>query len=327
MAQKILDGVQKVVVVDRAFDEILEQATQSVRPPEFMIKFYNFMARIPLRIGVLIFLLTAIDTVQVALNAMRNRTDAALQVIYQYKVRPWRLFWGLGDHVWQSSYNCRSVRARGIFTREAIEYLLEKVVGSSLTIASLGSGSASQILQGVSDNNSRGNEIRLILVDNDLRALEVGRRNAQDLGIEDLVDSREVTVGKFLKSQPADSLDLVEMVGLADYFDDDRFSSYLHDIYRSLKKNGCFLGANITSEEEAPFAHKIACWPRMHYREKEEIKNQLEEAGFKNFWTGNCGLYTVWVAQKEESPPHHYKKSPIHSICCNTCIMYGVCFF
>lgn len=287
---------------DRMFDRMLEKATESVRPPSFMIKFYNFIAHIPFRIGTLIFLLTAIDTVRVAVNAMRNRTDAALQVIYQYHFRPWRLFWGLGDHFWQMSYNCRSVRARGIFTREAMSYLLRNVVTKKnrIIVVSLGSGSANQILQGVANTHLSSNEIYLILIDNDIRVLEAGRRNARRLGVENLIDSHEETVGTFLKKQPFNSVDFVEMVGLSDYFDDNRFSSYLIDIYGLLKKDSFFLGANISSKEEAAYAHGVACWPNMYYREKEEIIKKLKEAGFKDnkIWTGDCGLYTFWIAQK-----------------------------
>jgi len=286
---------------DKTFDIMLEKATESVRPPRLLIKFYNFMARIPFRIGTLIFLLTAIDTVRVAINAMHNRTDAALQVIYQYRFRPWRLFWGLGDHFWQMSYNCRSVRARGIFTREAISYLLRNVVTRNhIIIVSLGSGSAGQILQGVANSHLSNNEVHLILVDNDIRALEAGRRNARRLGIEDLINSREETVGMFLKRQPFNSVDFVEMVGLTDYFEDNRFSSYLANIYGLIKEDGFFLGANISNKEEAAYAHGVACWPHMYYRQKEEIIKKLKETGFKDnkIWIGDCGLYTFYIAQK-----------------------------
>ncbi len=288
--------MKKEIVKD--LESILEKATVGVRPPSFMIKFYNFMARIPFKIGVLIFLLTAIDTLRVTINAIRNRTDAAIQVIYKYRFRPWRLIWGLGDHLWLTSYNCRSVRSRGIFTREAIKFLLGMIANDSkLKVVSLGSGSASQMLQGVAENGFKNSEIDVVLVDNDFRALEVGRKNARCLGIEDVIDLRETTVGKFLKEADA-SINLIEMVGLTDYFNDDRFFSYLYGIHSTLKEKGFFLGANITSKEEADYAHRVACWPQMHYRTKKEIVINLEKSGFKKIWTGDCGLYTFWVAQK-----------------------------
>ena len=268
-----------------------------------MIKFYNFMGHIPCKIGTLIFLLTAIDTVRVTTRAARNKTDAALQVLYQYRFRPWRLWWGLGDHLWQMSYNSRSVRSRGIFTHQAISFLLgvvEKESRTNLTVVSLGSGSASQMLHGVADNHSNSGKIHLFLVDNDPKALERGRKNARCLGIEDIIACRETTVGRFLEEVEPASINLIEMVGLTDYFDDQRFHRYLHGIYNALAKGGYFLGSNISSNEEANYLHKVACWPRMYYRPKEEIVENIEKAGFKkeNIWAGDCGLYTFCVVQK-----------------------------
>jgi predicted O-methyltransferase YrrM len=268
-----------------------------------MIDFYNFMGHLPWKIGTLICLLTGIDTIRVFTKAASNKTDAALQVIYQYRFRPWRLLWGLGDHLWQMSFNCRSVRSRGIFTRETIGFLLGaagKKVHSKLTVVSLGSGSASQMLRGAADNHHNSEEIHLILVDNDPKALERGRTNARRLGIHNVTDCHETTVGKFLEQAEPASINLIEMVGLTDYFDDQRVHHYLRRIYDVLSKGGWFLGSNISSDEESDYAHKVACWPRMYYRPKEDIVESLEKAGFKKeeIWTGDCGLYTFWVVQK-----------------------------
>ncbi len=286
------------------FDNLLKEATEGVKPPDYMIRLYNFIGKIPLKLGVVIFLLTGIDTIKVATRALRKRTDAAIQVLYDYKFRPWRLIWGIGDHFWQMSYNCRSVRARGIFTREAIKILLRaasKNEVAKIDVVSLGSGSGSQMLQGIADNNFSSDNIYLTLVDNDFRALEMGRINARKLNIEDLIDTREISVGRFLREKKPESTDLFEMVGLTDYFNNDRFSRYLEDIYKALKKGGFFIGANISSEEEAIYAHGVACWPQMYYRGKVRIQRFLNMAGFtdiSNMWISKCGLYTFWIVQK-----------------------------
>jgi len=231
---------------------VLAAATKNARPPDCMIRFYNGMGHIPWKIGTAVALLTAIDTIKVFAGAISNRTDAAIQVIYQYRVRPWRLLWGLGDHLWQTSYNCRSVRSRGIFTRQAVSFLLGESQGGNqakVTLVSLGSGSASQMLHGIVDNHHNSSDIHLILVDNDSEALERGRKNARSLGIEDIIDSRETTVGRFLEQVEPDSVGLIEMVGLTDYFDDGKFHRYLHGIYSALRRGGYFLGSNISSRE------------------------------------------------------------------------------
>ena len=166
------------------------------------------------------------------------------------------------------------------------------------SVVSLGSGSASQMLQGVADNQIVGERTQLILVDNDFNALERGRKNARNLGIEDLIDFQETTVGKFLKEAESESINIIEMVGLTDYFNDNRFQSYLEDIYRVLVKGGFFLGANISSREEEVYAHNVAGWPKMYYRQQKEIVANLKAAGFQKISVGQCGLYTVWLVQR-----------------------------
>ena len=291
--------------IGERLSELLAATTAGVRPPAYMVRFYNFVGRIPLRMGVAVFLLTGIDTVRVVVRAIQGHTDAAIQVLYEYRFRPWRLLWGLGDHLWQMSYNCRSVRARGTTTHDAISLLLQIVTDTpgpreKLTIISLGSGSARQMLHAAAANNVHGDGINLILVDNDLQALERGRRNARLLGIEDVVDFRETTVGRFLEEVEPASVKLCEMVGLTDYFDDEKFHRYLDGIHHALDEDGFFLGANISSREEASYAHGVACWPKMHYRPKEELLKSITNAGFRTdkTWIGDCGLYTYWVAQK-----------------------------
>lgn len=279
------------------FDRLLAMATKKVRPPDYAIKFYNFMGRIPFKIGALIFLVTGIDSMTVTKKARKGDTDAAIQVIYNYRVKPWKFVWAIGDHLWQMSYNCRSVRSRGMFAREMIRVLMGDLRGPS-SVVSLGSGSASQMLQGVADNQIVGERTQLILVDNDFNALERGRKNARNLGIEDLIDFQETTVGKFLKEAESESINIIEMVGLTDYFNDNRFQSYLEDIYRVLVKGGFFLGANISSREEEVYAHNVAGWPKMYYRQQKEIVANLKAAGFQKISVGQCGLYTVWLVQR-----------------------------
>ena len=90
------------------------------------------------------------------------------------------------------------------------------------------------------------------------------------------------------------------MVGISDYIQTHRLRNYLSLIYKVLKVKGIFLGANISSKEEAVLAHKAGRWPLMIYRSKEELLKLLLEAGFQEsrIWIGQCGLYSVWIAQK-----------------------------
>lgn len=134
------------------------------------------------------------------------------------------------------------------------------------------------------------------MVDKDDRTLRAARANAVALGLGGRVQTLEETITVFLERRL--ELDLIEMVGLADYFDKVKISDYMQGIGAALKQGGFFLGANITSKEEYQYAHGTFHWPYMHYRSTEEIRQMLAEAGFTQIWTGACGLYTVWCVRK-----------------------------
>ncbi len=279
-------------------DALLQEAIHNVRPSQRMIDFYNTLGRLPLFLGTLVVFLTSIDAVRVMVQVLLGRTDSALKVIYEYRFRPWRLFWALGDALWQNCYNCRSARSRARFTQNAVEFLVKwlKNKNTSYTIVSLGSGSAVQLLRGITRAGINNSDIKIILVDRDCRALKKGLTNARRLGLNNLVTRCE-TINGFLLSQTKEVL-FIEMVGVADYFKDKQLANCFQRIYNKLVPGGIFLGANINSQEEALFAHKVVRWPKMYYRSSNEIKEKLKNAGFNNVWIGHCGLYTLWVAQK-----------------------------
>lgn len=289
----------------KKLDKLIKEASQKAWPSEKMIRFYNFIGRLPFRLGTALLILTSIDAIKIVfLAGILNRTDAALQVIYNYKFKPWRLLWALGDSLWQGSCNCRSVRARGQFVQDAVQILLAHVIQVDNSrdrkiVVSLGSGSASKLLQGIVNNGFDKSKLKIFLVDRNPQELKIGYKNAKRLGLEKVVEFQEMTISRFLKKiASSKSVDLFEMVGMADYFKDRHFRRYLESIYDKLKPGGIFLGANISSKKEIQYAHGAACWPEMYYRSRERITRDLEEVGFEKVWTEEAGLYTVWVAQK-----------------------------
>ena len=139
----------------------------------------------------------------------------------------------------------------------------------------------------------------MVLVDHDSRALGVVRKNIHQLGLEGAIEFQQMIIGRFLRQvvTPA-SADFLEMVGLADYFKDIQLQRYMNEIYVALVPKGLFLGSNISSREGEIYAHRAACWPKMHYRSSIEIKGMLKKAGFREIWIKSCGLYTVWAAER-----------------------------
>ncbi len=275
-------------------EKILENSTKGVRPSNLALRVYNLLGSVPFKLGTLLFLIS-IDALKVTLKASRGKTDAAIQVIYDYRFRWWRGPFAIGDLIFVGgSYNCRSVRSRGELTRAVIEELTNSN-NNDLPIVSLGSGSAKKFMEGINKNSNA----RIILVDNDLEALERGRLNARQLGLEDRIVIECMTIGHFLSDIKL-VLYIIEMVGLADYFSNDKMQAYIKGIYRALAAGGYFVGANISHKDEFLYAHNVAWWPPMYYRSKEDIISLLESGGFQRekIHIFQCGLYYFWIAQK-----------------------------
>ena len=75
------------------------------------------------------------------------------------------------------------------------------------------------------------------------------------------------------------STDIVEMVGLLDYFRDEKSVETFKQIYDILKKDGLFMVGNIVPNKEQPFILKLG-WPKMYYRQAEDLSRLLIESGF-----------------------------------------------
>lgn len=98
MENNLSIGTERTKQNRRILNIILKNVTQKVRPSQRMIAFYNIVGKLPLRIGTFLLLLTSIDTIKILVQvSILCRTDAAVQMIYQYRFRPWRLLWAMGD--------------------------------------------------------------------------------------------------------------------------------------------------------------------------------------------------------------------------------------
>lgn len=285
------------------FSVILKSIGGDVTPPPLLSRIYDVVGRLPKGMGTLLLCLTSVEAFKIIWQAgMKKRTDAAIQYIYDYKPRPWRLLWGLGDHLWVGlSHNTRSVWLRGQFVKRIIAHLLEeKLQGDTTTLMSLGSGSAAQLLSGIKASSVDHSKLNVVLVDRDSVALSLAENRVAEMGLGLNLLLEEQTVGRLLKQYVEDgkTVDLVEAMGFFDYTNDNRFVQYTSRIASVLNERGFFIGANITSTQEENFRVNAAQWPKMFYRSEEYLYDVLSQAGFSAIWIGQCGLYTLWVAQK-----------------------------
>ena len=146
--------------------------------------------------------------------------------------------------------------------------------------------------------------MEIYFLDKNPMALEYSR----ELVISNGIDKRmchwiEGTAGSYLKEavKNGEKFDLIEMVGLLDYFDNQKTLELFKLIFTVLSKSGVLVTANINHNKEIKFITKVIGWP-MYYKTPDELSGLLVLAGFKDekliAYTEPFEIHTVVVAKK-----------------------------
>lgn len=199
-----------------------------------------------------------------------------------------RGFWhGIADYFWHHCISQpRALRNRLKLVEENIENEIRRLVRSGIgriNIVNLGGGSSRALIHTVSKLKKEGLQFKVMItnIDRDSKAIELGKKIAGDFGMEDSFrwindDARSIKT----IAQP-ESVDIIEMVGLLDYFNHEKAVSLTESIYETLKEDGLFIVANVFPNREMRFVRNTG-WPKMYYRQPEDMEKILEEGGFEH---------------------------------------------
>ncbi|TSC73227.1 MAG: hypothetical protein G01um101470_208 [Parcubacteria group bacterium Gr01-1014_70] len=140
--------------------------------------------------------------------------------------------------------------------------------------------------------------IHAVILDRDETALEIGRRISVSADVEDCFEWICGNANDAASLVPHMKFDIVEIVGLLDYFDDERIARLLDKLYPIMKTGGALLVANVVPNEEQTFVHKTG-WPPMHYRTAPDFAHLVETAGFtvRVTITEPLGVHAVVLAR------------------------------
>ncbi len=196
----------------------------------------------------------------------------------------------IARRIWFNSNSAKAVRNRLRFVRHAItNHLRDRVTSGEKTlhVLSIASGSARAVLESVATIRSEYPDVsfRILLIDKKTDALAYSKQLAQELGLRDdaAVDIswQEGTAETSVKQLYNHGMrfDVVEMVGLLDYFDDEKMISISHHIRTILKPGGMYITANVAPNKEQRFVTKFVDW-KMIYRTHTDMHRNLIAAGF-----------------------------------------------
>lgn len=193
---------------------------------------------------------------------------------------------GLGNLFWQHfTSHPKSLRNR----LKIVEHILEKEIlniinqnqKKEIKILTIGGGSARGIVEILKKHSIELREwqVSVTNVDKSLKSIEIGKELARKFGLYDKfewINDLAQNI-KFLISK--NSVDIVEMVGLLDYFRDEKAKEVFRQVYDMLKENGLFIVGNIILNKEQPFISKVG-WTNMYYRQDFDVIRLLTESGF-----------------------------------------------
>jgi len=213
----------------------------------------------------------------------------ALEVMYgRYKRKLFSrgFFQGIADLFWHHFVSQpKGVRNRLKIVKDnldnEVKMILERKLDKKISILTIGGGSARGIVE-VLDKYSeqlKDWDVSVINVDKSLKAIELGKELAKEFNLQDKFKWINDLAQNVANLVEKNSIDIVEMVGLLDYFRDEKAKETFCRIYDILKQDGLFMAGNIMPNSEQPFILRLG-WPKMYYRKAEELSRLLTESGF-----------------------------------------------
>ncbi len=206
--------------------------------------------------------------------------------------------------VWFNINNTKAVRNRLRAVKRELNGAGQKVLnnGNDLKILSIASGSARAIIETIANLYVPQNrKIYANFLDKNPHALDYSKEKVDEINFDNnfVFNWHTDTASNFPKY--CQNLDIIEMVGLLDYFDDEKTVDIFKIIYENLQHKGVFITANIDDNNERKFVTNFIDW-RMIYRDGNTLKKLAMKAGFeedkiKTFYEP-LKIHTIMIATK-----------------------------
>ena len=208
-------------------------------------------------------------------------TYMALENMYTFPGRKAEGTTRLPDRVWQGLANAEAVRSRLLLTEKMLSEAIREVAArqKEIRLCSLGSGSARAVIEVLSRMDEQ-EKVKCLFIDISGKALRYGEELARTFHIRSGIDRRrDYAENIAVHCNGSFTPDIIEMVGLLDYYDREGAVRLVSEIYRKLAPSGWFITCNITHNLEQPFVTKGIGWPLI-YRSPGELMGVMCAAGF-----------------------------------------------
>lgn len=223
-----------------------------------------------------------------AKKVIENKTShIALEALYNKGVysNKQNLKETIFQKIWFNTNNSKAVRNRLKAVKRELFSFSQQVIDqdNDLYIFSIASGSARAITESISNlKNQNNKKIAVSFLDKNPIAIEYSKEKFLTHNSNpNLIPNWHLdTASNFYKHIQDKKPDIIEMVGLLDYFDDKKTLEIFKKIYANLEDGGIFITANIDDNSERPFVTNFVDW-NMVYRNGKDLFNLITKAGFK----------------------------------------------
>lgn len=219
-------------------------------------------------------------------HVVENKTShEALETLYScgHSHPPENIVHKFFGHIWFNVSNSKAVRNRlKLVRRELINSMREvyKKKGK-VDLLSIASGSARSVIEALADIILPPDQVRVSFLDKNPNALEYSKRLALEKGVRyDLRWFNDTASGFPVYYEIHERPNIIEMVGLLDYFSPEKTLDILKTIYENLEPGGVLITANISDNVERKFISNIVGW-HMVYKSAMELIDIAANAGFE----------------------------------------------
>lgn len=183
--------------------------------------------------------------------------------------------------VWFFVNNSKAIRNRLLLVKTKIRDLVDISMKntSHVSILSIASGSARTILESLPVEKV-AQKCKLRFLDKNIQAIEYSKELAKPYVETCDIDWINDTANNFPNYYAHDEkIDIIEVVGLLDYFEDEQVVKTFRTILSKLREGGYLIAANINDNNERPFITKVVGWD-MIYRDAKKMIDLGIKAGF-----------------------------------------------
>lgn len=264
-----------------------------------------FLGLLPSRVSHKVFISWSKDAREASRWA---KTYKSLEVMYTFLERQKEGQVSLGDVFWETFLsNARAIRNRLRLTEKLLKKLIieNSKKGTAVQVLSLGSGSGRSLFEAIAEIN-RKFPMKITLLDRSRKALLFSQ-----ILLGKIIKGRSQNTFQWVHAKingfsdflmdSASNIDIMEMVGLLDYFENTEAVELFQLIHQALSFNGILLVSNIIPNIERPFITKGIKWCLI-YRTPAQLKDLLVEGGFSEegikLFVEPLGIYAIAVCRK-----------------------------